>query len=161
GAASIVALVAIIKPRARASFLLFAAIPFVVCLSALKPAASVASRDSVRNLIQAADARGYSSAPVFYFLCDDRSAEFYASGRLAYDATGEPTRFEGAQDVAAAIQAKGGLGIVLIESRWENQLTDYRAVTAEKIAENGWISVFAVRTRQVRAGVNSPSTDKT
>jgi 4-amino-4-deoxy-L-arabinose transferase-like glycosyltransferase len=146
-AASIIALVAIIKPRPLPSFLLFAAIPFVICLSAFKPATSIAKRDSVRDLIQAANARGYSSAPVFYLLCADRSAEFYASGRLAYDATGEPMRFEGAQDVAAAIQAKGGLGIVLIETRWENQLTDYRAVTTEKIGDNGPISIFAVRLR--------------
>jgi hypothetical protein len=98
-------------------------------------------------LIRAADARGYSSAPVFYLLCDDRSGEFYASGRLAYDATGEPIRFEGAQDVGAAIRQKEGLGLVLIETRWEKQLTDYRAVQATKIAENGWISIFAVRVR--------------
>ena len=147
GAAAIVAVVAMIIPRPRVSFLLFAAIPFVICLSALKPAASVASQDSVRDLIRAADARGYSSAPVFYLLCDDRSAEFYASGRLAYDATGEPIRFEGAQDVAAAIRQNGGPGIVLIETRWEKQLTDYRAVQTDKISENGRISIFAVRTR--------------
>jgi hypothetical protein len=82
-----------------------------------------------------------------YLLCDDRTAEFYASGRLAYDSTGEPTRFEGAQDVAAAIRQKGGIGLVLIETRWEQQLTDYRAVVTEKVADNGWISIFVVRLR--------------
>jgi 4-amino-4-deoxy-L-arabinose transferase-like glycosyltransferase len=146
-AVSLVALIAIIGPRPRFAFSLFAAIPFLICICALKPAESVAGRDSVRDLIRAADTHGYSSAPVFYLLCDDRTAEFYASGRLAYDGTGEPMRFEGAQDVGAAIRQKGGEGLVLIESRWEKQLTDYRAVTAEKIAENGWISIFAVRTR--------------
>ena len=146
-AVAIVAVLAMIAPRPRVSFLLFAAIPFVICVCALKPAVSVASQDSVRDLIRAADARGYSSAPVFYLLCDDRSAEFYASGRLAYDAKGEPIRFEGAQDVAAAIREKGGPGIVLIETRWERQLTDYRSVQTDKIGENGWISIFAVRTR--------------
>ncbi len=141
------AVIAMIVPRPRVSVLLFAAIPFVIGVCALKPATSVANRDSVGDLIRAADVRGYSSAPVFYLLCDDRTAEFYASGRLAYDATGEPIRFEGAQDVAAAIRQKGGPGIVLIETRWEKQLTDYRAVATEKIADNGWISVFAVRVR--------------
>ncbi|HXT61523.1 MAG TPA: glycosyltransferase family 39 protein [Pyrinomonadaceae bacterium] len=140
----LVALFAIIAGRVRAAFVLFAAIPFVIGLCAFKPAKAVASRDSVRDLMQAADAKGYSSTPVFYLLCDDRSAEFYASGRLAYDPTGEPTRFDGAQDVAAAIHQKGGTGLVLIETRWEKQLTDYRAVQAEKIGENGWISIFAV-----------------
>ena len=114
---------------------------------AVSAARGPAGRYSVRDLIHAADARGYSSAPVFYLLCDDRTGEFYASGRLAYDATGEPTRFEGAQDVAAAIREKGGLGVVLIQSRWQRQLTDYRAVTTEEIADNGWESVFVVRLR--------------
>jgi 4-amino-4-deoxy-L-arabinose transferase-like glycosyltransferase len=147
GGISIIALFTIITPRPRVAFPLFAAIPFVIGLCALKPAASVASGDSVRDLIRSADARGYSSAPVLYLLCDDRTAEFYASGRLAYDSTGEPTRFEGAQDVAAAIRQKGGVGLVLIETRWEKQLTDYRAVATEKIADNGWISIFVVRLR--------------
>jgi 4-amino-4-deoxy-L-arabinose transferase-like glycosyltransferase len=145
GGISVIALFAIIMPRARVSFPLLAAIPFVIGLCALKPAASVAKSDSVRDLIRSADARGYASAPVLYLLCDDRSAEFYASGRLAYDASGEPTRFEGAQDAAAAIRQKGGMGLVLIETRWEKQLTDYRAVVAEKIGDNGWISIFVVR----------------
>ena len=120
---------------------------------AVSAARGPAARDSVRDLIHAADARGYSSAPVFYLLCDDRTGEFYASGRLAYDPTGEPTRFEGAQDVATAIRARGGFGIVLIETRWETQLADYRAVTTEKITDNGRISVFAVRVvRSIEPG---------
>jgi 4-amino-4-deoxy-L-arabinose transferase-like glycosyltransferase len=146
-AVAIVTVIAMVVRRPRLSFLLFGAIPFVICLCALKPAVSVANLDSVRDLIHAADARGYSSAPVFYLLCDDRSAEFYASGRLAYDATGEPIRFEGAQDVAEAIRQKGGLGIVLVETRWEQQLTEYRAVATEKIADNGWNRAFVVRVR--------------
>ncbi len=103
--------------------------------------------DSTRELIRAADARGYAATPVFYLLCDDRTAEFYASGRLAYAANGEPMRFEGAQDVAAAIRQPPSVGLVLIETRWEKQLTDYRAVTTEKIADNGRLSIFAVRVR--------------
>ena len=144
---AVAVIIAMIAARPPIAFPLFAAIPFVACLCVLKPAASVARRDSVRDLIQTADARGYSSTPVLYLLCDDRTAEFYASGRLAYDSTGEPTRFEGAQDVAASIRQKGGVGLVLIETRWEKQLTDYRAVATEKIADNGWVSIFVVRLR--------------
>ena len=146
-AVSLVALFALVRARVSASFLLFAAVPLIVGLCAFQPARAVASRDSVRDLIHAADVRGYSSAPVFYLLCDDRTAEFYAHNRLAYDGTGEPTRFEGAQDVAAAIRQEGGIGLVLMETRWEKQLTDYKAVQTEKIADNGSNSIFAVRTR--------------
>ena len=33
-------------------------------------------------------------------LSDDRTAEFYAGGRLAYQADGEPFRFDGARELA-------------------------------------------------------------
>jgi len=146
--ATLAAAFAIITPQhRRISFLLFAAMPFLIGVCALRPALSVANQDSVRDLVQAANARGYTSTPVFYLLCDDRTAEFYASGRLMYEPTGEPARFEGAQDVAAAIRQKGGVGLVLIESRWEKHLTDYRAVQTEKIADNGRVTLFAVRVR--------------
>ena len=140
--------VALLFPRQRAVAAgMLALASLAISAVALSAARGPAARHSVRDLIHAADARGYSSAPVFYLLCDDRTAEFYASGRIAYDATGEPTRFEGAQDVGAAIREKGGLGVVLIQSRWEKQLTDYGAVASEKIADNGWNSVFVVRVR--------------
>lgn len=140
--------VGLLFPRQRAAAAgMLALASLAIWAVAVSAAQGPAARNSVRDLIHAADARGYSSAPVFYLLCDDRTAEFYASGRLAYDATGEPTRFEGAQDVGAAIRAKGGLGVVLIQSRWERQLTDYGAVATEKIADNGRISVFVVRVR--------------
>ena len=140
--------VGLLFPRQRASAAgMLALASLAISAVALSAARGPAARHSVRDLIHAADARGYSSAPVFYLLCDDRTAEFYASGRLAYDATGEPTRFEGAQGVSAAIREKGGVGVVLIQSRWEKQLTDYGAVATEKIADNGWNSVFVVRVR--------------
>ena len=140
--------VGLLFPRQRAAAAgMLALASLAISAVALSAARGPAARHSVRDLIHAADARGYSSAPVFYLLCDDRTAEFYASGRLAYDATGEPTRFEGAQGVSAAIREKGGVGVVLIQSRWEKQLTDYGAVATEKIADNGWNSVFVVRVR--------------
>ena len=139
---------ALLFPKQRAGAVgMLALASLAISAVAVSAARGPAARDSVRDLIRAADARGYSSTPVFYLLCDDRSAEFYASGRLTYDATGEPIRFEGAQDVAAAIRQQGGSGLVLMETRWEKQLTDYSAVATEKIADNGWLSIFAVRVR--------------
>ena len=139
-------IVVLVSRRKTVAVFALAIASLCIIMIGIEGAKVVAAHDSVRDLIQAADARGYSSAPVFYFLCDDRSAEFYASGRLAYEATGEPVRFEGAQDVTAAIRQKGGLGLVLMETRWEKQLTDYRSARAEKVADNGWISIFAVHT---------------
>lgn len=145
----IVALVALFAPRHRAlNFLLFGVLAVVISAIALHPARAIANRESVRDLMRIADARGYGSAPVFYLLCDDRTAEFYAGGRLAYQPNGEPVRFEGAQELPPAIRAKKGeVALVLIETRWEKQLTDYKAVQTEKIGSNGWVSLFVLRIR--------------
>jgi hypothetical protein len=140
-------LVALFVPGRRAlRFLLVGASVTLCCAIGLQPARTIANRESVRDLIQTADARGYSSAPVFYFLCDERTAEFYAAGRLAYQADGEPIRFEGAQLLLPAIRARGhDAGLVLMETRWEKQLTDYKAVQLERIGSNGIVTLFVVR----------------
>jgi hypothetical protein len=59
----------------------------VVVLNCAAPA--VAQRDSLRDLLRAADAGGYSNAPVFARRGNDRTAEFYASGRVIYEPDGE------------------------------------------------------------------------
>jgi 4-amino-4-deoxy-L-arabinose transferase-like glycosyltransferase len=144
----IVASAALFAPRRRVlSFLLFGVISIVVSAIALQPARALANRESVRELMRMADGRGHGAAPVFYLLCDDRTAEFYAGGRLVYQPNGEPIRFEGAQELPPAIRAKGNVALVLIETRWEKQLTDYSAVEAEKVSSNGWVTLFVVRPR--------------
>ncbi len=147
-AAAVIGLgVVILQQRKTLAWLLIALTPFVVSVSTIQGARVIAERTSTRDLIRAADARGYVSAPVFYMLCDDRTAEFYAGGRLAYQPNGEPFRFDGAQDLAAAIRQKGGFGLVLIETRWEHQLTDYAAVQTERIGSNRTLTLFVVRLR--------------
>ena len=144
----IVASVALFAPRRRVlNVLLFGVIAIVVSALALQPAGVIANRESVRELLRMADARGYGGAHVFYLLCDDRTAEFYAGGRLAYQPNGEPIRFDGAQELPSAIRAKGTAAVVLIETRWEKQLTDYPGVETEKAGSNGWVTLFVVRPR--------------
>lgn len=139
---------ALFMPRRRVlNFLLFGVVSLVVSAIALQPARAVANRESVRELMRMAEARGHGAASVFYFLCDDRTAEFYAGGRLAYQPNGEPIRFDGAQELPPAIRAKGQEALVLVETRWEKQLTDYPGVETERIGSNGWVTLFVVRPR--------------
>ncbi|MFZ0749035.1 MAG: glycosyltransferase family 39 protein, partial [Pyrinomonadaceae bacterium] len=144
----IVASVALFAPRQRVlNFLLFGVISLAVSAIALQPARAIADRESVRELMRMAEARGHGAAPVFYLLCDDRTAEFYAGSRLAYQPNGEPIRFDGAQELPPAIRAKGRVALVLVETRWEKQLTDYSGVETEKVGSNGWVTLFVVRPR--------------
>ena len=49
-------------------------------------AAKPAERESSKQLLKLADERGYSQAIIFGLQRDDRSPEFYAAGRVIYDA---------------------------------------------------------------------------
>jgi 4-amino-4-deoxy-L-arabinose transferase-like glycosyltransferase len=121
---------------------------FISMALALNCAAGPMTRqESVRDLMKAADARGYTSTPVFYMLAADRTAEFYAGGRLGYKPDGEPNRFDGAGEVADAARKQGGSALVIIPTEWEQQLTDYSAIETEKLGSNGSLSLFAIRVR--------------
>lgn len=130
----------------------------VAILIAVVPAAGVvfalscavdrfAARESVRELIKQADARGYAAAPVFMFSRIERTSEFYAAGRVVYGPDGEPVRLErGDEVIAQARNAKTPLLIVVpLGSLW--QLGDLHGVQTNTIAENGRVAVVAVNTK--------------
>jgi len=132
-------------PQLRTTIWLFALSSFFVAGIAIHSTNAITSRQCVRDLIATANENGYSSTPVFLMLSDDRTAEFYAGGRLAYQPDGEPIRFDGARELGDAIRQRGGVALVIIETRWEKQLTDYTVVQAERIGSNGTSTVFAVQ----------------
>jgi 4-amino-4-deoxy-L-arabinose transferase-like glycosyltransferase len=107
----------------------------------------ISHSESVRDLMRQAEARGYSSMPVFYMLTDDRTGEFYAGGRLGYKTDGEPFRFDGADEAAGAARQNGGRALVFVPTKWENQLTDYSAIETEIIGSNGVLTLAAIRVR--------------
>jgi 4-amino-4-deoxy-L-arabinose transferase-like glycosyltransferase len=75
-------------------------------------AAPYANRESVRDLLALADARGYANAPVLAQRTDDRSAEFYAYGRVIYAANGEPVTFD--EVLVDQARAWGGKFVVFL-----------------------------------------------
>ncbi|HEX8707437.1 MAG TPA: glycosyltransferase family 39 protein [Pyrinomonadaceae bacterium] len=134
------------KGERRLRVALTAGAIFVTVVLALNCAVdAMMRRESVRELMQLAAARGYAATPVFYMLADDRSGQFYAGGRLQYGPDGEPFRFDGAQDLGRAVREKGGTALVLIPTRWEYQLTDYRGLETELLGGNGVLSLAHVR----------------
>jgi 4-amino-4-deoxy-L-arabinose transferase-like glycosyltransferase len=142
------ALAIALKQRRALRVELICSAMFISAALALNCAAGqIAQQESVRDLMKAADARGYTSTPVFYMLAADRTAEFYAGGRLGYRPDGEPLRFDGAYEVADAARKQGGSALVLIPTEWEKQLTDYADIETERLGSNGLLSLFAIRIR--------------
>ena len=107
----------------------------------------VANRQSVRDLLQRADARGYATAPVFHMHTVDHTTQYYAAGRLAYGPDGAPLRYEGAFEVRDAARRSGVPILVFIHSEYVWQLTGYDQIETEVIGAGGGVALVGVRAR--------------
>jgi hypothetical protein len=125
--------------------LLVAAVPAVGAVLTLSCAVDrFGSRESVRELIRQADARGYARAPVFMLSRIERTSEFYAAGRVVYDQDGDPHKFQNGDEVVSEVRkAKAPILIIApLGSMW--QLQNLSGVRTSVIADNGRVAVLAV-----------------
>jgi len=121
---------------------------FTALMIALNCGATIfAGRESTRELIHAAAARGYGSAPVYALHEIDRGAEFYAAGRVVYGADGEPVKFEGAFDVREAARRNDSPVLVFVPVEYVYQLTELKDARTEVVGNNGRVALVAVSTR--------------
>jgi len=101
-------------------------------------AAPFARRESVKELLALADARGYANSPVIAQRGDDRSAEFYAYGRVIYRADGEVMTFD--EISVDDARARGAKFVVFVSVQY---LENYRgAPRIEIIGDNGHTAVL-------------------
>jgi 4-amino-4-deoxy-L-arabinose transferase-like glycosyltransferase len=108
----------------------------------------VAARESVRDLLRAADGRGYGASPVLNLHNVERTAQFYAAGRLIYnEARGEPWKFEGAGEVLEVARRRGGTLLVIVPVEYARQLLDFQPLETEVIGDNGTVVLIAARVR--------------
>lgn len=140
---------ALVKPQLRrVLFVLVPAAMFATSVIALSCAAPVIARpESVRDLLTAASTRGYGAVPVVQMHSVERTAEFYAADRMTYRPDGEPVKLEGVAEVADAASRGGGVVLCFVPREYEAQLTSYPNVQTEVIANNGRVSLVAVRVR--------------
>jgi 4-amino-4-deoxy-L-arabinose transferase-like glycosyltransferase len=123
-----------------------AALSMVVAISACALVPATRSH-SVRDLLRAADAQGYSAAPVYGLHTIDRTAQFYAAGRLAYDAKGEPVMFDWAGYVAEEARRRSDVVLVIVPIEYVWQLTGYSSLVCDVIGNNGQVALVAARAR--------------
>ena len=107
----------------------------------------VARAESVGSLIAEAAARGHGGLKVFQLHNLERTAEFYAAGRIVYDAEGNPLKLEGGPQAVEAVRESGGRALVLVPPEHVHQLTDVPGVEAEVIGDNGHAALVYVQTR--------------
>jgi len=145
----IVGVVALVRPQIRRTLLVLAALAmFASSAVALKWAGPILSRpESVRDLLVAATARGYGSTPVVQLHTLERTAEFYASGRMPYGSRGEPIKLEEVAAVVDAAQRNGGVVLCFVPKQYVSQLTNDPNIQTEVIGDNTRAALVVVRVR--------------
>lgn len=145
----IVGAVALLRPQIRKTVLVLIPIAiFVTSAVALKTAGPILARpESVRDLLIAASARGYGATPVVQLHTLERTAEFYAAGRMSYGSKGEPIKLEGAAQVIDAARRHGGAVLCFVPLEYESQLTTDPNIQTEVIGDNTRAALVLVRLR--------------
>jgi len=136
---------------ARRRALCFVALVGATLLSVVLIAAcaleAFGGRESVAHLLRQAGAQGLAGLPVYQLHTLERSAEFYAAGRLAYDAGGRPVKFEGAWQAVEAARRVGGRALVLVPVEHVGQLTGEPSVEARVVGDNGAYALVHIATK--------------
>ena len=120
-------------------------VALIVVMYCVAPA--VAELESSRRLLQLADARGYSQTAIYGMQRSDRTPEFYAFGRIVYDADGEPILYEGPAQVIEECRKRNDVLLTFVAIEEVYQLTDMSSAQAEVIGNNGRYAIIAVRAR--------------
>ncbi len=102
-----------------------------------------AARESVRELLSLADARGYANVPVIALRSDDRSAQFYAHDRVIYNDAGEVITFD--EITLDEARMHGRKLVVLIQSQYVDEFRNAPGI--EVIGDNGRIAVLGWNLR--------------
>lgn len=107
-----------------------------------------AEGDSVKGLIEVADARGMSDARVLSLHTVSHNAEFYAARRLLRTDDGKQKKLLGPLDVLVEIRKQGGTPVlVLVPLEYLKQLTDCEPLNSEVIKENGDLAIVYVSAK--------------
>lgn len=146
--AIVAGLLAVFAPgMRRAALLLFFLSTLAASAVALHCAAPiVAQRESVRDLLGVATERGYGATPVVQLLTIQRTAEFYAAGRLTYRPDGEPKMLETVSELVDAAH-QNGVVVCFVPKEYESQLLAYHGLESKELANNGSVALLVVRSR--------------
>ena len=145
----LVGLIAVVRPKLRAPIFVLIGIAVIIsaALSLRFVVPAVAARESVRDLVGAADKRGYGNWPIVQLHTVERTAEFYATNRITYGKDGEPVKFEGANQVIDAARRNGGRVLCLVPTQYVEQLTTSPNAQSEIVSDNRRVCLVAVTVK--------------
>jgi hypothetical protein len=135
----------LLRRRGKVTILLTGAATFAIVVVALHSfAPGLVDADSTKRLIQIADERGYDHAPLLGLQRDDRSPEFYATGRVVYGEDHEPVMYGGIGQVIYESHLRKETVLFLIPLRDLESLMQAESLRTEAIANNGRVAIVAI-----------------
>ena len=102
----------------------------------------VARRESLRDLIALANARGYGDLPVLAMHGDDRSAQFYASGRVLYGNNGEVISLDEAPAIVDSVRKQNAKILAFVPLEDIELLRGKQGI--EVIGDNGKLALLCL-----------------
>ena len=146
---TVIGIAAIARPQLRTQlFVAISAVAFVTTILSLEFAApAVAKPESVKDQLAAAAERGYANTPVAELQTIERSAQFYAAGRLTYGDDGEPIRFELTSQVVDAARRNGGLILCFVPAELAPKVVRSQLANFEVLSANDRVALLVVRPK--------------
>ena len=106
-----------------------------------------ARQETLGQVFRETSAGELGKLPVVELYTTERTAEFYAARRLAYDERGEPLKLEGVGEVEEFTRRNHGAALVIVRLEDEPQLFNAPGLEAKHLGDNGLSSIVHVKTR--------------
>ncbi|HYX28068.1 MAG TPA: hypothetical protein VE863_05840, partial [Pyrinomonadaceae bacterium] len=110
-------------------------------------APSVAKRESVRDLLAVAAARGYANTPVVQLETLERTVEFYAAGRISYGGDADPEILETMPQLLNAARQNDGVVLCFARVELAPLLVKSKLADSEIISDNGRTALLVVHSK--------------
>ncbi|MCA1637650.1 MAG: hypothetical protein LC768_04830, partial [Acidobacteria bacterium] len=107
-----------------------------------------AQQDSVKNLIETADANGYANEKVVNLYVVSHNAEFYAAKRLVRDGDGKLKRYDDFSELVKELKHENLSQIlVLVPTHALENVTESESVEARVLGENGETTIVLIKPK--------------
>jgi hypothetical protein len=104
--------------------------------------------ETVKPLIEIADANGYTNEKVLNLNTISHNAEFYAANRLVRTDDGKQRRFFEAAEIVGEIKREDAKSVlVLVPIQYLNQLTESDLVEAKVLGDNTELAIVLVKSK--------------
>ena len=107
-----------------------------------------ARSETVKSLIETADAQGFQSEKILSFNTISHNAEFYGAGRLGRTADGRQRRFFSVVEITEELKRQNkSNALVLSPLEYLNQITENTSVEAKVLGDNSELAIVLVKIR--------------